>query len=197
MTTTLTPNGNQLNIEISDPNKVDTSSSKGSEEGGSVARDSKAAECKEANASSLTACQVSEHSGEEAGCTSGADIGVSPPISSEDTTTNQDQEKANTISGTMTGTTSLEPISAEAKSFSSSEATGEALHDAERESLLTGPAVRVEEDGSVFIRGDSGYMRERDTITAALGGGQQQPATTDHTPSSRVKLSNKLLYSLD
>ncbi len=51
------------------------------------------------------------------------------------------------------------------------------------------PSVRVEEDGSVFIKGDENYSKNRDAIVPALGG--------ERSSNNKIKLENKLLYSLD
>lgn len=84
------------------------------------------------------------------------------------------------VSSTTEGITSTDSLTAAMKGVSL-ESTDE-------------PVVRVEEDGSVFIRGDSDYMRDREAVLSALGTGGEKN-TTDL--SNKVKFSNKLLYSLD
>ena len=62
------------------------------------------------------------------------------------------------------------------------------------------PSVKVEADGSVFIRGDGDYVKNRDDVVAALKEEEAGGTDTAQAPSagrSKVKLSNKLLYSLD
>lgn len=55
------------------------------------------------------------------------------------------------------------------------------------------PSVMVEADGSVFIRGDDDYIKNREDIVTAVRGDTQAPSVA----SNKVKLSNKLMYSLD
>ena len=111
--------------------------------------------------------------------------------SPSDSTPNQDQANNDIISETITGAA---PICVETKTVT--QPMGLDVEDTE---TLPGPVLRVEEDGSVFIRGDSGYMKDRETIKAAINGGDEVTTTGHHHhhPSSKVTLSNKLLYSLD
>lgn len=59
------------------------------------------------------------------------------------------------------------------------------------------PSVRVEADGSVFIRGDSDYLKNREEVKVALKGEGETVHPEPSAASGKVKLSNKLLYSLD
>lgn len=61
----------------------------------------------------------------------------------------------------------------------------------------TQETLKVEPDGSVFIRGDTDYLRDRESIKLVLGGEKNTTGTHDLTSNKEINLTNKFLYSLD
>ena len=77
------------------------------------------------------------------------------------------------------------------------DATSKAVKGVSSVNSNSEPVLRVEEDGSIFIRGDKNYMKDRDTVVSALGGEEPGKEDTSLNTGTNIKLSNKLLYSLD
>lgn len=117
-----------------------------------------------------------------------------PSDSGEGKITTELKESTEAESTPSAGTVREDTTSVSAAAESSAETKAQTVSSPEIDSV---PSVKVEADGSVFIRGNSDYIKNRDSVVAALKEEEADTAQGPSTARSKVKLSNKLLYSLD